>query len=262
MSGCAPWEPRCSASMIEVPVALGEGSAPRLELAEWREQFGVIAGITGAGPGPAPFDLGLGGTTPVATVLEHWRSLQRSLPDFSAVIVARQVHGSEILWHQTARGLVIRESADGHATATPGLLLAVTAADCIPIYLCDPERRLIALLHAGWRGVAAGILARGLELLAARGASVDKLLVHCGVGICGFCYEVGSEVLAACGVAPPKGGRGPLDLRGVLAAQAANIGVERVSTSPLCSRHDPGFLSHRGSGGADGRMVAYLGLLS
>ena len=248
--------------MLEVPV--GAESAPRLELAEWREQFGIVAGITGAGNGTAPFDLGLAGrTTSVATVLEHWRALQRSLPYFSAVIVARQVHGCEILWHQTAQGggLVIREGADGHATASPGLLLAVTAADCIPIYLCDPERRLIALLHAGWRGVAAGILARGVELLAARGASVDKLLVHCGIGICGFCYEVGSEVFAACGVAPPAGGKGPLDLRAVLAVQAANIGVQRVSTSPLCSRHDPGFLSHRGSGGADGRMVAYLGLL-
>jgi len=245
--------------MTETPVA---GAVPRFELAAWRRS-GIVAGITGRGEAAEPFDLGLAGiTTPVGRVMDHWRLLRESLPEFSGLAVARQVHGTEILWHQCAAGLQIHEGADGHATDRAGLLLGVTAADCIPIYVADPMRRVVALLHAGWRGVAGGILRRGVELLVRWGSNVDNLLVHCGVGICGACYEVGSEVFAACGLGAPAGGKGTLDLRALLAEQAVHLGVKHISTSQLCSRHDaPGFFSHRGSGGRDGRMVAYLGLL-
>ena len=242
-------------------VAVG-GEVPRFELPGWRERYGIVAGITGRGEG-TPFDLGLAGfEAPVGRVLDRWGSLQRSLPEFSAVVVARQVHGTTILWHQAARGLQIHEGGDGHATDQPGLLLAVTAADCIPIYLADPVRRVVALLHAGWRGLANGILGRGVALLTAQGSTVDNLLVHCGVGVCGACYEVGGEVFTRCGLAAPSGGKGLLDLRARLAEQAVHLGSRHVSTSQFCSKHDETlFFSHRGSGGRDGRMVAYLGLL-
>ena len=58
--------------------------------------------------------------------------------------------------------------ADGHATSAAGVLLAVTVADCVPIYVVDPERRVVALLHAGWRVIASGIMASGVETLARR----------------------------------------------------------------------------------------------
>jgi len=250
---------RSSDWMTEVPVG---GAVPRFELAEWRERFRVVAGITGRGAGQ-PFDLGLAGmAAPVGAVMDRWRALRQSLPEFSAIAVSRQVHGTSLLWHQAVSGLQIHEGADGHGTNQAGVLLAVTAADCVPVYLVDPARRVIALLHAGWRGVAGGILARGVALLEDRGSIVDNLLVHCGVGICGACYEVGSEVFTGCGLAVPVGGKGPLDLRARLAEQAVHLGVRHISTSHLCSKHDgASFFSHRGSGGRDGRMVAYLGLL-
>lgn len=245
--------------MAETPVA---GAVPRFELADWRDHHGVVAGITGRGSA-IPFDLGLAGVSaPVGQVMDRWRELRNSLPEFSALFVSRQVHGTEIVWHQAGNGLVILEGADGHGTGTPGLLLGVTVADCIPVYLVDPLRRAVLLLHAGWRGVAEGILPRGVELLLRQGSRVEDLLVHCGIGICGLCYEVRSEVFHACGLSAPEGGKGRLDLREVLSGQAVNMGVEKVSTSQFCSKHDGGlFFSHRGSGGADGRMVAYLGLL-
>jgi YfiH family protein len=244
--------------MTEAPVP---GPVPRFELAEWRARFGVVAGITGRGGAP-PFDLGLSGASPIGEVLGRWRLLQSSLPEFSSITVSRQVHGTEVLWHDRGHGMVLLEGVDGHATGAAGLLLAVTAADCIPVYLLDPVRRSLALLHAGWRGVAAGILARGITLLCQHGSAVENLLVHCGVGICGLCYEVKSEVFRACGVTPPAAGAGGLDLRGILSEQATHIGVENVSTSHFCSKHDGAlFFSHRGSAGADGRMVAYFGLL-
>ncbi len=154
------------------------------------------------------------------------------------------------------------EGVDGHATAAPGILLTVTVADCIPVYLVDPVRRAVCLLHSGWRGTAGGILSRGLQLLQERaGSQAADVVVHCGVGICGPCYEVGSEVMTGCGLRHEGAGPWHAELREVLASQARSLGVGEVSTSQWCSAHDrPRFYSHRASGGRDGRMVAFLGL--
>ncbi len=188
--------------MTEAPVP---GPVPRFEIAEWR-QFGVVAGVTGRGESGHPFDLGLAGaSTPVGRVMNNWRALLGALAPFRGATISRQVHGILVRWQSTADGLVIQEGADGHATEEAGGLLAVTVADCVPVYLVDPEERRAALLHAGWRGTAAGILRPGIEGLRQKGSSVERLLMHCGVGICGECYEVGSEVFAACGLTLPRG---------------------------------------------------------
>lgn len=239
------------------------GTIPRFVLPEWEREFGVAAGLTGRGDPSHPVDLGLGGQAPVGPVLDRWRQLAAEAGTFGATAVARQVHGKAVAWHGAGAGagLTILADRDGHATATPGRLLAVTVADCVPVYLLDPVRRAVALLHAGWRGTAAGILAEGVAALAEHaGSSPGDLVVHCGVGICGACYEVGAEVFAGCGAPVPPGGRGPLDLRSVLAGQAAELGVARVTVSPLCSAHDAAwFFSHRRAPGEGGRMAAYLG---
>ena len=110
-----------------------------------------------------------------------------------------QVHRPEVRWHGDPGGWLLIEGVDGHATDAPGVLLTVTIADCVPVYLADPVGRRVALLHAGWRGLAAGILEAGVGLLSSRGSSAADILMHCGVSICGNCYEVGSEVFAALG---------------------------------------------------------------
>jgi hypothetical protein len=137
----------------------------------------------------------------------------------------------------------------------------VTVADCIPVYLVVPGRG-VALLHAGWRGTVGGILRTGLpRLLAGTGATPSDVIMHAGVGICGPCYEVGSEVMAGCGLLAEGPGPWHLDLRGYLAAEGERLGIRRISVSGWCSAHDrPSFYSHRASRGADGRMVAYLGI--
>lgn len=249
---------RSNDSMTETEVP---GPVPRLELAEWRSH-NVVAGITWRGTGE-PFDLGLSGTrTPVSHVMANWQRLVESFPEFRSVTLARQVHGTEIRWQEPGCGLVVQQGIDGHAVEEPGALIAVTVADCIPVYLVDPMDRRAALVHAGWRGTAAGILPKAIAKLTARGSHVENLLVHCGIGICGRCYEVGSEVLEAVGLPSEPTGSGFLDLRQVLARQAKEAGVSHVSTSDHCSAHEtPLFFSHRGSGGLDGRMVGYLGLL-
>jgi len=83
--------------------------------------------------------------------------------------------------------------------------------------------------------------------------------MHCGVGICGRCYEVGSEVAGALtGAAASASAQ--VDLRELLVHQAQELGIGAVTVSPWCTAHDHDrFFSHRASGGGDGRQVAYLG---
>jgi YfiH family protein len=233
-----------------------------MELPGWRRRFGVIAGVTTRGRPPHEFDLGLSGERPVGRALDQWSAFRAAEPGFPLVVLGRQVHGTEVAWHDGGRGWLLLDGIDGHATAAPGVLLTVTVADCTPIYLLDPVRKAVALLHAGWRGASGRILERGVRLLAGRAGSLPAdIVMHCGVGICGSCYEVGSEVFYAFGLPLPAEGKGALDLRQQLREQARELGIEDVTVSPWCSAHDrEHFHSHRGSGGAAGRMVAYLGL--
>ena len=141
-------------------------------------------------------------------------------------------------------------------------MLYVTVADCVPVYLVNPMTGGIALLHAGWRGVAGGMLERGVEALShSKDSAVSDIVMHCGVSICVACYEVGSEVIDALGLSTDGGGKAQADLRAILVEQAGRFGIGEVSVSSWCSAHDrERFFSHRASRGADGRMVAYLGV--
>ena len=260
-TACARWAPRSSVlTADEVPVA---GPVPLWEVPGWRERYGVTAGITGRGSDPAaPFDLGLWTENPVRQVMERWRRFRAHFSSHQSFVMSHQVHGDRVHWHDGVRpGWTILEGADGHATAVPGCLLLVTVADCVPVYLVAPRQRAVALLHAGWRGTAAGIVARGAEVLRERtGVTPSDMVMHIGIGICGPCYEVGSEVMAAVG--RPADGPGPwhLDLRSALREQAHRLGVADVTVSSHCTACERAhFFSHRGSGGRDGRMVAYLG---
>jgi polyphenol oxidase len=245
--------------LSEAPVS---HAPPRLELASWRQELGLVAGITSrGGESGRGFDLGLWSDAPVGEVMGRWRDFRQSFPGFSAVILGAQVHGARVMTVGAARGWVQMEGIDGWVTTASGVLLTVTVADCIPVYLAVPGKG-IALLHAGWRGTAGGILAAGLErLLGATGGQPADVVMHCGVGICGDCYEVGSEVRSACGLAADGPGPWHLDLRHTLREQGSALGISRITLSTHCSAHDRStFFSHRASKGADGRMAAYLGI--
>lgn len=248
-------------------VDVGDPSVPRLELREWATRFGVVAGITTRGHG---FSLGLWSEENVGQVMSRWRAVGAAFrARFPGLVLAHQVHGTALTWHRAAAdGWMILDGLDGHATGARGLLLTVTVADCIPVYLVVPQKQVIALLHAGWRGVAEGVLERGVELLKRDAfARASDIVMHCGVGICGSCYEVGSEVIERLtpgqrpGVSRATDGSGHVDLRAVLARQAVELGITEVSVSPWCTAHDRDrFFSHRASGGRDGRMIAYVGM--
>ncbi len=246
-------------TLRESPVS---GPVPLHEIPGWRERYGLVAGITGRGEtAGAGFDLGLWNASPVGETMARWRAFRRAVDGFTAVVLGNQVHGVEVMTLDSGIGWIQVEGIDGWTTSARGILLTVTLADCVPIYLVVPGRA-IALLHAGWRGTAGGILHRGISrLTGATGASPGEIVMHCGVGICGDCYEVGVEVLEGCGV--PCAGPGPfhLDLRRRLGDEGRALGIGTITLSDWCSAHDRDrFYSHRRSGGADGRMVAYLGM--
>ena len=130
------------------------GPVPRFEIPGWRERYGVVAGITGRGAEPGRgFDLGLWSDAPVGEVMSRWRAFRRELPEFTAAALGNQVHGVEVLSLEAGRGWIQVEGIDGWITTAPGILLTVTVADCVPVYLTVPGRG-VALLHAGWRGTA------------------------------------------------------------------------------------------------------------
>ena len=245
-------EHEVGAQHAETPA--GDPAVPRLELGEWAQRYGLVAGIT-----TRPLSLGLWSDEPVGQVIGRWRAFRASFGTrFPSIVLAHQVHGTDVRWYESRPdGWLILDGLDGHATNEPGVLLTVTVADCIPVYLAVPKKGAIALVHAGWRGTADGILEQCVELLKWRGvAKASDIVMHCGVGICGGCYEVGSEVAVRFGLT----GTVQLDLRAVLSRHARDLGIEEITTSPWCSAEGRDrFFSHRASKGRDGRMVAYLG---
>lgn len=231
-------------------------------LEAWEERWpGLRAGITAAGEDA---DFGLATAGSAWTLLERFEALGRQL-GFLRVAVGRQVHGAEVtcLERGLEPGVRVPGETDGLVTDADGLLLAVTAADCIPVYLAHPSTGGLGLLHAGWRGLSSGVLESGVRAMEARfGAEPAGLHVHLGAGICGECYEVGPEVLRALGREAGEGGSARVDLRGELARRAVALGVTpgSVTRSGWCSRCDADhFHSHRGTGERAGRMAAFLG---
>ncbi len=185
----------------------------------------------------------------------------------------RQVHGAAIAdattWRDTAPeadGALLAPIAEGD-----GPVPAVRAADCVPILLADSAGRGVAAVHAGWRGTAAGIAARAVEALAARGCPPSGLIVALGPAIGRCCYEVGDEVVDALErtgaprsrfVAAGASGRPRVDLHEANRFQLERAGVPAASIhgAPWCTRcRNDLFFSARAEGAGAGRLVAAIG---
>ncbi|GBD33426.1 Laccase domain protein YfiH [bacterium HR33] len=242
-----------------VPLAereIREPGIPRYELSQWRQRFGLIAGVTARGEG---LDFRLNQTVDPRSL--PWMRLAEELgARFRWLVSGRQEHTSKIAVHRKLETTwTLLPETDGHVTQLRGALLLATVADCVPVYLAHPPSSTIALLHAGWRGIAAGILEAGLEqCLKLSGSPPGEWLMHCGISICGECYEVGPEVFRALRLEPAASRK--LDLRALLAQRAHKLGVKTVTVSTWCTAHGGDrFYSHRAQGAGAGRMVAYFG---
>ena len=197
------------------------------------------------------------GAEPVGDVMARWARLQRELaPIGPRLATAVQVHGAAIHEHGGDwSGWLRGGEADGHFAASGGTGLAVSVADCVPLFIAHPAGA-VALLHSGWRGTAARIVERGIALFIARGLAAHDLLVHAGPAICGRCYEVSADVYRQLTGAASAGPR-TVDLRAVIAGHTRAAGVRAVTLSDACTRCDNDrFYSHRA--GDAGRQLAVL----
>lgn len=245
-----------------VTEAVQPGVVPLRVHPGWRDEYPwLIQGTTATVRAEEPFDLGLFAGRPAGEVLSRWEVLLDTL-SMSSAVHARQVHGTAVRLHRAAPpGLHVAAPCDGHVTRARGVLVTVAIADCVPVTLVDPSTRTVAVLHAGWRGTAAGVVAAGLAALAQRLAvDAESLVAHLGPSICGDCYEVGPEVYRALGLPAPDRPR-TLDLRRVVAGRLQDGGVHgsRISASTFCTRcGDSPFFSHRA--GDAHRQVAFVGV--
>ena len=189
------------------------------------------------------------------------------------ITTLEQVHGDTILDVEEPR----KSAGEGDALATdrPGALLGVLTADCVPVLLVDPDRRVCAAVHAGWRGTAARIASKAVGHLAARyGCDSGWLLAAIGPAIGACCYEVGPEVVAQFREAwgeefepfyRARGEKGTIDLRGLnrLSLLEAGIPEDRISLVGPCVFCAPAdFHSYRRDGAKAGRQVSLVGFLS
>jgi polyphenol oxidase len=174
------------------------------------------------------------------------------------IVSARQVHGTNLSTHQSPPQNPLRcsfppdngdkeqrslgEAADGQVLTVPGPVGLVYVADCLPVALAG--RGGVAILHCGWRGLAAGIVGRGT-------AAVDATHAAIGPGIGPCCYEVGDEVLESfCHLDPGVASDRLLDLPEVARRLLREAGVEEIESAGLCTRcEEERFFSHRRDGG-------------
>lgn len=236
----------------------------------WCEREGIRWLESSLGPARVAFTTRLGGGSgdpygglnlathtgdDATTVAANRRVLAAALAIEPAKIeVTRQVHGAEVVEHDTPPAaafddpLAQREEADGHAVIRAGLGAAVLVADCFPVAVAGPAGA--AILHCGWRGLAAGIVDRGVRAVGATQGAIGP-----GIGPC--CYEVGEEVLGRFAqLGPSVATERMLDLAAVAGILLERAGVESIETADLCTSCRPDlFYSHRRDGERTGRQA-------
>ncbi|TKJ28136.1 peptidoglycan editing factor PgeF [Blastococcus sp. CCUG 61487] len=154
---------------------------------------------------------------------------------------------------------------DAVVTATPGLVLGVLVADCVPVLLADPVAGVVAAVHAGRKGVQGGVLPATLSAMASLGARARHVTALLGPAICGACYEVPAEMQAEVAAVSPatavrtRRGTAGLDLRAGLAETLARAGVPEVVHDPRCTAEDPTLFSYRRDG-VTGRQAGLVWL--
>jgi YfiH family protein len=228
--------------------------AGQVELVDDFTSFGVHAFTTTRAAG----SFSMGSDEPARAVMARWDLLRATAGAHGVrrLATAAQVHGARVVvhvpgWEGWLRGL----EADGHLSTTRGTALAVTVADCVPIFLAHPSGA-VSVLHSGWRGTAARIVEQGITALTHRGFPAAELRMHLGPAICGGCYEVSADVAARVTGEPASTPR-VIDLRGLIASHARARRVRHISIAPRGTKcNNDLFYSHRG--GDAGRQVAVI----
>lgn len=185
------------------------------------------------------------------------------------LVIPRQTHSANVAMIEGTVTAATLEGVDGLVTAEPGRVLCVNTADCVPVVMCDPGRRVIAAVHSGWRGTVARIAAKAVDVMVAAGADPADVYAVMGPSICAGCFEVGREVAdlfydefgrgPARGVVEERGGERPhVDLGRAIAATLEEAGLrpEHIALPDSCSHCDGSpYFSARRLGVGSGRTL-------
>lgn len=215
--------------------------------------FSTRVGGTGSGPFES-LNLGLlTGDQPAVVRANRARLADALDREAGGMLIGHQVHGTRVLRRERPPepNPYAEEAspprADGQATANPGLTPIVQVADCLPVALAGAGA--VAMIHCGWRGLAHGIIERGVEEVGATAAAIGP-----GIGPC--CYEVGEQILARFESLGNGVSRGRmLDLSEVARRLLERVGVVETESADICTSCEPGlFFSHRRDGPRTGRQ--------
>jgi len=201
-----------------------------------------------------------------AAVAENHRRICRALDvNVASIAGGYQVHGASVaLIGPRDRGRV-RPAADVLLTDQPGIPLMQRYADCVPLVLYDPVRRVLGLAHAGWRGTVQGVAIKAVRaMVQAFGSHPAEVVAGIGPSIGPCCYKVGPEVAAQLQAGfqegegwllPQASGAIHLDLWAASRQQLEAVGVRQVEVAGLCTAcHTEEFFSHRAEKGRTGRF--------
>jgi YfiH family protein len=202
-------------------------------------------------------------------VAENRRRLRSALALPAEPLWLRQVHGIGVCDVDAVSGATAPAeppTADAAVTRVPGRVLAIQVADCLPVVLAAADASVVAVAHAGWRGLVAGVLEAAV---AATGAPAPALHAWIGPAISAANFEVGTEVRAAFVAVDPRAasafepnarGRWQCDLARLARQRLAALGLQSISDCGLCTHADAGrFFSYRRDG-ETGRQTALVWL--
>ena len=175
----------------------------------------------------------------------------------------QQIHGSDIAQVDTFGEI---GKFDGLISGEGGIFLTITTADCIPIFLYNKYTDTLALLHAGWRGIAKGIIPSGVEMLCGKSNSEpDGIIAALGPHIRSCCYSVSDDVadrFSSTFISKGKKGKWYLDLTActVTAMRQSGVRISNIEHQGYCtSCEEEYYYSHRRDRGITGRMMALFG---
>jgi YfiH family protein len=234
---------------------------------EWRVPAGVRALVTtragGVSEGPyASLNLGFGSGDDAAAVAENRRRLRELLPQEPRWL--KQVHGANVV---DAEAVHDRPEADAALARMAGTVCAVLVADCFPVLFCEKRNTTVAAAHAGWRGLASGVIDNTVAAMRESGVEPGDIIAYIGPGIGPDAFEVGNDVrdayvgsdAAAASAFEPRGnGKWLADLPALVRRALARCGVSNVHGGTLCTHSDPKrFFSYRRDK-VTGRMAAVI----